>query len=184
MGTTTRKKIKHVGQQEFINAQTGEVEIFDVTSIEERDANFHKVWMRDFIITLDLVGNKKTKVCMWLVENINAENQVIGTFRSIAKASGTSVETVRQTFSVLKDADFLRRSQNGVYIVNPDIVFKGGKSKRMNVLHTYTDSSYEPMSDSERLEQLISTKAELDKKITELAAKIAREDRVSHDAVA
>jgi len=39
---STSKKIRVVGQQTYINAQTGEAEQFQVMSIEDRDANFDK----------------------------------------------------------------------------------------------------------------------------------------------
>ncbi|WP_430060100.1 replication/maintenance protein RepL, partial [Priestia aryabhattai] len=42
---TTRKKIKFSGTQKYINQDTGEIVEMNVTEIEERDANFHKVWL-------------------------------------------------------------------------------------------------------------------------------------------
>ena len=37
----------------------------------------------------------------------------------------------------LIDSNFLKVVQNGVYQVNPDILFKGGKTDRMNILLEY-----------------------------------------------
>ena len=58
---TTEKKVKVIGTQLYINATTGELEEMQVTSIENRDFNFTKVWMKNFIATLELVGNQKSK---------------------------------------------------------------------------------------------------------------------------
>lgn len=157
MAVTTTKKVKVIGQQEYINAETGELESFSVTSIEDRDFNFHKVWMRNFISTLDIVGNQKTRLCMWIVDHINKENQLIGTMRGIADSSGMSLETVRVTMKILLDADFLRRVQNGVYIVNPDIVYKGSYGSRMNILNQYSTAERVKMTDEEQLAHLMDS---------------------------
>lgn len=162
MGTQqTSKKVKIIGTQTYINANTGEILDMEVSQIEERDFNFSKVWMRNFIAALDIVGNKKTKLCYWIVENINKENMLIGTLRDIAKRTNTSLETVRITMDILLDADFLRRKSQGVYIVNPDIVFKGGRGSRLNVLNQYNASPKEELSDEVKLKNLLNTIKEL-----------------------
>ena len=53
------KKVKFSGTQKFIKQDTGEIVEMNVTEIEERDANFHKVWLGHVIQSLDLIGNKK-----------------------------------------------------------------------------------------------------------------------------
>ena len=42
---TTRKKVKVIGTETYINQQTGELQEMQVIDIEERDANFHKLWL-------------------------------------------------------------------------------------------------------------------------------------------
>ena len=39
----TTKKVKVVGQVEYLNTNTGELETMNVTTVEERDFNFTKV---------------------------------------------------------------------------------------------------------------------------------------------
>lgn len=153
----TTKKVKVIGTEEYINARTGELEQMQVTSIEDRDFNFTKVWMKSFISTLDIVGNRKTKLCFWIIDNLNRENQLIGTYRSISEQSGISLETVRVTMGILLDADFMRKAQNGVYVVNPNLVFKGTRNARMNVLNQFTSAEYTPLSDEERLNNLMAS---------------------------
>lgn len=151
---TTVKKIKVVGTRQFIDAATGEIQTMQVSTIEERDFNFYKVWMRNFISTLDLVGNQKTKVAFWVIDNLNRENQLLYTYRQIAEKSGISLETVRVTMGILQDADFLRRRNQGCYVVNPDIIFKGEKSNRLNVLNQYRDAERVELSDEEKLQNI------------------------------
>ena len=158
----TQKKTKVVGTQQFINVNTGEVEDFQVTSVEERDFNFHKVWMKNFINTLEIVGNQKTKLCFWIIDNLNKENQLCMTYRQIAEKANMSLDTVRVTMKLLLEADFLRRINMGCYVVNPDILFKGIRNGRLNVLTIYYDAEkqkqpeYE-MSTDEKIESLQNT---------------------------
>lgn len=144
----------------------------EVSQIEERDFNFSKVWMRNFIAALDIVGNKKTKLCYWIIENINKENMLIGTLRDIAKRTDTSLETVRMTMNILQDADFLRRQSQGVYIVNPNIVFKGSRGNRLNVLNQYNASPKEELSDEIKLKNLINTIKELSAEVDKLQKRL------------
>ncbi|WP_281976280.1 replication/maintenance protein RepL [Halobacillus litoralis] len=135
----TRKKVKFLGTKEFIDAETGEKQEMQVTDIEERDANFHKIWLGHLLDTLDLIGNKKIKVAMFIMNELNKENQFLGTHRYIAEKTGISLPTVTETMGALQDSNFLIKVRNGFYRANPDVLFKGGKSERMNVLLRYTN---------------------------------------------
>ena len=172
----TQKKMRVVGTQQFINVQTGEVEDFQVTSIEERDFNFHKVWMKNFINTLDLVGNQKTKLCFWIIDNLNKENQLCMTYRQISEKTNISLETVRITMKLLLEADFLRRVNTGCYVVNPDVLFKGSRSGRLNVLNTYTDVEKHEVSEmslDDKIKSLQTTIASLTKALEKLVSEAA-----------
>ena len=147
---TTSKKVKYQGTESFINAQTGELIEMQVTDIEERDFNFSKIWMRNFISTLDLVGNQKTKLCFWVIDNLDRENKLCYSYSQIATLSEISIATVKTTMKILLDADFLRRVGT-VYMVNPDIVFKGTHRARLNILSQYHEAPITKMSDAEKI---------------------------------
>ena len=136
--STTRKKIKVIGTKQYLNQDTGEVQDFQVVNIEERDANFHKLWLSHILHSIDLIGNQKTKFAFWILDNLNRDNQLIMTQRKMAKESGMCLQTVSETIKALIESDFLIRINSGVYQVNPEVVFKGGKSDRMNVLIQYS----------------------------------------------
>ena len=78
---TTKNKVKVIGTEQYINVATGELEEMQVTTIEERDYNFTKIWMKNLILTMDIVGNQKTKFCFWLIDHLNRDNILIGTQR-------------------------------------------------------------------------------------------------------
>ena len=177
MDQTTTKRVKVVGTEEYINTRTGELEQMQVTSIEDRDFNFTKMWMKNFISTLDIVGNQKTRLCFWIIDHVDKENRLIGTYRTIASQSGMSLDTVRITMKLLMDADFMRKAQNGVYVINPNLVFKGTRNARMNVLNQFTSAEYVPLSDEERLDNLMASIAALTHRADELRRTIEKRNQ-------
>ena len=144
---TSHKKIKVIGTETYINQQTGEIQPMQVISLEDRDFNFTKIWMQNIINSIDLIGNQKTRLAFWIIQNLNRENQLVMTQKQIAKKSGISLRTVATTMKVLVESNFLRKINGGAYCVNPDILFKGTRNNRLNVLLQYTnlgDSAAEP----------------------------------------
>lgn len=134
----TRKKVKFVGVKKFIDADTGEVVEMNVTDIEERDANFHKIWLGHMLESLDMIGNQKIRVAMFIMNNINRDNEFLMTYRGIQDETGISLQTISDTMKALQESDFLQKVRNGYYRINPDVIYKGGKSDRLNVLLKYT----------------------------------------------
>src|SRR5699024_6076523 len=135
---TTRKKVKFLGTKEFIDASTGEKETMQVTNIEERDANFHKIWLGHMLESLDMIGNQKIRVAMFIMENINKENELIMIYRVIAEKTNTSIQSASETMNALQESNVLSKIRNGYYRVNHDIIFKGGRNDRMYVLLRYS----------------------------------------------
>lgn len=137
---TTSKKTKIVGTQSYTNPNTGEVIECQVIQVEDRDFNFHKIWLGHIIQALDAVGNQKIKVINFILENMDTHNnQLIMSQRKIAEKSNVSYAIVNQTIKALKEADFLQEVVKGVYQVNPNTVFKGGYNARMNVMYQYNE---------------------------------------------
>ncbi len=144
--TATSKKVKVVGTEQYVNQKTGQVEDFQVVRMEDRDFNFHKVWLESIINSMDLLGNQKTRLAFWIINNLDRENKLAYTQRQISEKSGISLKTVSVTMKALLDSNFLRRRNGGCYIVNPDILFKGTRNGRLNVLLQYQilDSASDP----------------------------------------
>ncbi|HDR7214965.1 replication/maintenance protein RepL [Heyndrickxia sporothermodurans] len=134
---TTRKKVKFTGTQKYINQDTGEIVEMNVTEIEERDANFHKIWLGHVMESLDIIGNKKVKILQFIINNMNKENQFLYTYSMIEKETNISRATIAETMTSLQSADFLKKVKNGHYEINPDVIFKGGKNARMDILIRY-----------------------------------------------
>lgn len=137
LANTTRKKVKVIGTETYLNQSTGEIKEMQVIDIEERDANFHKLWLGHILQAVDLIGNQKTRLAFWILDNLDSENKLTLTYRQIVEKSHFSYETVARTMRALIDANFLVQINRGAYRVNPDVLFKGGKNARMNVLLQY-----------------------------------------------
>ena len=135
----TRKKVKVIGTETYIKQETGEITEMQVMSIEERDANFHKIWLEHIIHSMDIIGNQKIRFAFWLLDQMNSENQITMTYRQMSSKSGMSLDTVQRTIKALTNSGFLKRYNIGVYQVNPDMIFKGGKNTRLNILLEYNN---------------------------------------------
>ena len=139
---TTSKKQKLVGIQEYIEPITGNIIPMVVTSVEDRDFNFHKMWLNNLIMSLDEITNRKMELAFWIIENLNKENQLIMTQRKIAEKSGISYKTVCDTMRLLQQGEipFLIKMNSGAYQVNPNVIFKGSHKNRMGIVFDYSQS--------------------------------------------
>ena len=169
--SNTRKKLKYVGRETYINARTGEIETFAVEGIEERDFNFTKVWFEHLLASYDLIGNQKTKVANYIISNLNRDNQLICSYRKIAEETGVSYPTVQETMKILLSVDFLQKmNYGGVYRINPDVLFKGTAKQRLSILQQYQEEGYKPpeISDDQKIKELENSIAVLQKELDKL----------------
>lgn len=140
--TSTKRQVV-VGHQNYINQTTGEVIECQVVEVEDRDFNFDKIWIWWLAQALDLLGNAKIQVLNYLIEKRDKENRVISTQRNLAKNIGVSLSTVSKTLTALQEIDAIQSPQSGVYVINPNFIFKGRQSSRMRVLMDYRDLAKE-----------------------------------------
>lgn len=131
----TTKKQKLVWHKMLVDAETGEEIAAEVKTIEDRDFNFHKVWLKNLISSLEEISNKQIRLAFWILEHLDSENQLIMTQRVIAQKSGVSLNTVIRTMKALQEGSppFLQKINSGAYRVNPNVIWKGPYSKRMRV---------------------------------------------------
>lgn len=135
-GGSTSKALKAISHRKLLDQDTGEIVEVGHVEIQERDANFEKIWLGHIIEAIDEIGSKKIEVLMWLFRNRNSENVVLGTNREIAELSGISYDTVATTMVALMRHDIIKRKPGRIYI-NPNVIFKGAYQQRMSILLTY-----------------------------------------------
>lgn len=137
----TTKKQKFVGFDELYT-KDGEIVPVQVSQVEDRDFNFHKLWLRMFIEGLDRIANKKMRLAFWIIDHLNKENQLIYTFKRMAEETGISEYTVILTMKELQNGNppFLKKLHSGAYVVNPDILYKGSHQSRMGVIYQFRET--------------------------------------------
>lgn len=144
------KKNQIVGREQYINQSTGElVELDLIESVDyEKDINFYKIFLKKFDTVLDKIGNQKIRVFIWILEHISWDNKLPYTFRQLSKETGTSYAVVAKTMKNLQEIDFLRKHNTGMYIVNPDIIFRGTYQRRCRVAMEYNRLKHQHQMDS------------------------------------
>lgn len=153
--TIGKRKVKINQAQQLMDLSTGEILDTSNFVIEDCDFNFEKAWILHLADIFNLIGNKSIQILSYFFENKNGDNLVFCTQRGIAKSLDVSQMTVNTVIQELKEANIISMPQQGVYRVNPDLIFKGGHKKRMNVLFQYKkekeEEKYEKPSEEEIL---------------------------------
>ena len=136
-----------VGQKkrELIDRETGEVIWVDqITKRSYGTKNFWKCYLMDFLSVLGIIDSKQLDVFVYIVENTNqATNMFIGTYKKIAKDVNVSEPTISRIMKKLQENNFIKKVQNGLWLVNPNILMKGNDTKRQILLSYY--ESEEPV---------------------------------------
>lgn len=138
-----------VGEQKrtLVDQDTGEVILVDqITKRVYGTKQFWKVYLMDFLAVLGILDSKQLDIFIYIVENTNqTTNLFIGTYAKIAKDLGVSQPTIAKIIKKLQDNQFIRKVQNGVWLVNPNILMKGNDTKRQVLLSYY--ESDEPIDE-------------------------------------
>ena len=130
-----------VGQQrrELMDTKTGELMHVDqITKMVYGSKNFWKCYLMDFLSVLGIMDSKQVDIFIYIVENTNQSNNVfLGTYDKIAKDVGVSRPTIAKIMKKLQENNFIKRMQNGAWLVNPNILMKGNDNKRQILLSYY-----------------------------------------------
>lgn len=131
----------------LIDVETGEQIFVDqITKRVYGSKNFWKVYLMDFLMVLGIIDSKQVDIFIYIVENTNpSTNLFIGTYRKIAEDIGASSATIAKIMKKLQANNFINKVQNGVYLVNPNILMKGNDQKRQ-ILLRYCESE-EPINE-------------------------------------
>lgn len=132
-----------VGQRKrtLIDQDTGEiVHVDQITKRIYGTKQFWKVYLMDFLSILGIVDNKQLDVFIYIAENTNqSTNLFIGTYRTISEDVNVGLSTVTRIMKKLQENNFIKKKQNGVYLVNPNIMMKGNDNKRQMLLSYYEE---------------------------------------------
>ena len=138
-----------VGSQKrhLVDVESGEQIFVDqITKRVYGSKNFWKCYLMDFLTILGIIDSKQLDVFVFIVENTNqGNNTFLGTYKHIAKEVGVSEPTIAKIMKKLQENNFIKKIQNGAWLVNPNILMKGNDTKRQILLSYY--ESEEPINE-------------------------------------
>ena len=126
-------------KKRYVDVDTGEEILCDqITKRVYGTKNFWKVYLMDFMMVLGIIDSKQVEIFIYIVSNTNPSNNLfVGTYKKIATDIGCSEPTIAKIFRKLQDNSFVKKVQNGVWFVNPNILMKGDDTKRQILLSYY-----------------------------------------------
>jgi hypothetical protein len=138
--TTVTRKVK-AGTKNVIDEDTGELRKVPHFEVRDVDFNWNKIWLGHLLDCLEVIGNKKIIIMTWFLENRDKkDNMIHATQRMIAKETNVSLPTVTETITIMQEQNVLLKVRNGVYQLNPELIFIGDNPERMDVLLTYKET--------------------------------------------
>ncbi len=128
-------------QRRLVDIETGEqIDVNQITKIAYGQKNFWKFYLMDFLSVLGIFESRQLDVLVYVLENTNQSNNLfIGTYRKIEKDTGISYKTIANIMKKLVDNNLMKKVQNGVYLINPEIMVKGSEHKKQMLISYYRE---------------------------------------------
>ena len=132
-----------IGSQKrrFTDIDTGEyVEVDQITKRQYGSKHFWKCYLMDFMSILGIVESKQLDVLIYILEHTKqSDNTFIGTYDKISKDTNVSRPTISTIMKKLQNTNFIKKVQNGVWMVNPCIMMKGNDHKKHMLISYYNE---------------------------------------------
>lgn len=166
----------------LIDTTTGE--IFIRSEIINRDKNFTKIWIKNYIDVVQEDYSKIDLIPFLLIESMDKHNKIKSTLANLSKKFNYPKTKLSVAFKNLKSKDFLRKIQNGLYMINPNIAYKGTSEHRAIAINEYfgLSESKELIEEMERQKKIKQTKAKLKKLSPEKFHKVVPDE--TYDLIA
>lgn len=132
-------------RKELIDKETGEIiEVDQITKKVYGQKNFWKLYLSDFLPVLGIVENKQVDIMIYILENTQPSNNMfIGTYKTIRKNTKASETTIAKVMKKLQEQKFLKKIQNGLWQVSPNIMMKGNENKKQILLSYFCNNNAE-----------------------------------------
>ena len=126
-------------KRELVDVETGEQIFVDqITKRVYGTKNFWKCYLMDFLTVLGIIDSKQLDVFIFIVEHTNQSNNIfLGTYDHISKEVGVCRQTIAKIMKKLQENNFIKKVQNGAWLVNPNILMRGNDTKRQILLSYY-----------------------------------------------
>lgn len=132
-------------RKELIDKETGEIiEVDQITKKVYGQKNFWKLYLSDFLPVLGIVENKQVDILIYILENTQPSNNMfIGTYKTIRENTKASETTIAKVMKKLQEQKFLKKIQNGLWQVSPNIMMKGNENKKQLLLSYFCNNNTE-----------------------------------------
>src|SRR5699024_12845206 len=107
------------------------VEVIEVDKLYRKQTfgNFVKAYIVQLISMLDMIGGKKLKIVNYILDNVHLSNKtMIATTREIAKATGTSLQTVITTRKIEEEENIIKR-KTGALMLKAELLMREDDKK-------------------------------------------------------
>ena len=124
---------------EIVDSNTGEiVPVLKVNKKFYGNTGFDKCFVKEMLAAYDVIQNKQVAVVTHIYNNMSrADNMFVGTYKKIAQAVGVSEPTIASIMKKLQEINIIRKVQNGVWQINPQVVVRGSETKRKALIMMY-----------------------------------------------
>lgn len=135
----SQKSLTGYAQKIYIDTDTGEEVHIGINKKRiHTGKHFYKCYLADFFKSLKFIKSRQLEIVSYIITRINSStNYYIGTYDDIVEGTGAARQTVASTMRELQDGNFLRLKQNGVYMFNPQIIFKGDTARQEKLVQEY-----------------------------------------------
>ena len=120
---------------DILDSQTGE--ILTSSNILNKDKNFTKVWVSNYIDVVKEDSLKKDLIPFQLIDIMDKHNKLKFTLVDMSKKLNYPKSKLSVLLKELRGKDFLRRIRNGLYMINPNIAYKSTSENRTIALKEY-----------------------------------------------
>lgn len=137
-------------RRELVDKNTGEIlQVEQTTRLLYGSKSFWKCYLKELVAVMKNLSSKQFNVFVYIIEHARpSDNLFIGTYDKIMKDTGCCRQTVAVSMKKLQEHDFIKKVQNGVWIMNPDVLMKGNANKYRLLLSSY--KSGKPMEKNKK----------------------------------
>lgn len=121
--------MKHHSEYIMVNKVTGETVDADIFMEQIPKEYWEKAYAKVLAEYIGVAGTATNNVLAWLIKNKDSNNRIIGTFSQIAVECNTTVPTVSTLFQKLYKQELLKKVQNGIYMLSPNLLRHGNSTK-------------------------------------------------------
>lgn len=115
----------------------GKERLFEVDESTMCHNNFEVLSNKLFVELLKKTDDSLCVLIAYMLKYKNVDNIVIDRVEKISDRSGLSVSTCKRLIKKLIDIDFLARVEDCVYMINPAIVMRGSKYRKVIMCSCY-----------------------------------------------